>query len=215
MVIDAAGDDVSIRRAIREHHLRLFLDAVANGTDDPSVALAERHRLAGGNSGAGVDEAVQIAWFDASWERFAARESLRGDPLDLEQIAARIPPQEARALTAWALEVECDALLGAPAGHRFTPSDWEQCALVREQYVGLARVLDAGYPVDRARADVDALLGRDLEGSGASDEERAAAHTSAHEAFSRAHAMYTALAEHEPSRLLRRYVWGTQQHLGD
>lgn len=215
LVIDAAGDDVSLREAFREHYLRRFLAALEHHPDHPLVTIAARHRFLETEtptSISSVSRAMLIAWFDLRWETLAARESLRDERLSLERLVGRIPPAERRAAVAWILHADCDALLGTVPDRALSPSQWQQCAAVRQEFVGLARRLDPSYPVDEARAAVDVLLARGLlqAATTARDpSERAALEQSAREAFGRAHGLYTLLAERDPSRRLRRYLLGT------
>jgi hypothetical protein len=217
-VVDAAGDDQAARDALRERYLRRFLAALESGARDPMLATAARHRLVGPDAAPGVTRAMLVAWFDFRWEAVTARETLRDQPIPLGRLIERLPLAEQRALVAWALRVDCDALLGTPPRRPLAPEQLAQCAALRQEFVGLARVLPGSdYPVDEARAAVHVLHARELLRSAAAERDlarRGAMEHAAASAYAQAHAIYSLLAEQRPSRRLQRYLLGSSRGMG-
>lgn len=216
-LLDAAADGRAERDAIREHHLALFLRAVDAGRPEPLVLVARRHRLAGPEADPGVSREMLVAWFDLRWEAAAARESLRGESVPLEALVARLPAPERRAAVAWALYADCHALLGAPPG-ALRAVQLRRCAEVRQNFAGLAHLLDRGYPVSEARAAIEVLYARALERAARQrpdPAEREDLASEARAAYGRANALYAALAAEQPSRRLRRYLLGSAAGMND
>jgi hypothetical protein len=216
-VLDTVGDDPTARAALRDSHLRRFLTALERGSADPVVAIAARHRLVGAGATPGITRATLIAWFDYRWEMLAAREVLRDQPLPLERMLGRLPPAEGRAMVAWVLRADCDALLGTAPDAPPGAEQLLQCAALQREFVALAARLESGYPADEARAALDARLAHSLASLAARASEagvRSQLEQASRDVFARAHGQYTLLAERQPSRRLQRYLLATAHGMG-
>ncbi len=208
---DFAGEDIRARQAVRQRYLREFLRARRERRPHPLLGVARRHRLLAPESPPWLSDAMVIAWFDMRWEMLAARDSATGDAPALDRLLQRLPPEERRALAAWIVASECDAILGAPAGASFTPRHLEGCASVRREFVGLAYEMDHSYPLDEARGTIEVLLARGFEQLARAltdDDQRAGARAGARDAYDRASGYFTRLLAQAPSRRIRRFQAG-------
>lgn len=211
-LVDARAVTAEARAAIREHHLAAFLRAYDDGRSDPLLTIALRHRLAGRYAEPGVDRATLMAWFDFRWEALAAPEALRGDRVTLGALLERIPSVDRSAVVSWILASTCESLLGVRPGTELDARDQQQCASVRREFVDAAATIDSNYPAEEARAAVEVLLARSLDRTARRSSEpevRASTRGLSREAFERAQGLYTAIAEHDTSRRIRRYLRGS------
>lgn len=215
LLLDAAGDDASARQRQRARFANAFLDAALRADrSNAMVRTADRHGLLGPDSPS--RRAMLLAWFDFRFEMYSSREYLRGEVATLPSLLGRIPMEERRAFTAWALSAECAALLAQPPAPELAPADARRCASVRRDFSAVAARLEPSYPAEEARAAVEVLLARDLRlyaREHAAGEERSALLQDARDRMTQAHGFLTELAARDPSRWHRRLVVGALRAL--
>lgn len=215
-LVQAAGDDDRARAAIRESLTDGFMHEARARSSGGFVAVAARHRVVrlDGPPPSERELAVARAWFAFRFEALGARASLRGESISLEQTLQKITHDDRRALFAWVLDAECNALLGLPADASLTRAQVQRCSSVRLDFVSLAPAVEPSYPRAEAQATIDALEGRALLAIAArvtDSEPRNALRAAAREAMERAHGRFQSLAASTHERRIVRYMLGAER----
>lgn len=215
---EATLHDRTQERAIQARALDAFLRALRDGQgEDPLVALARRHHLAGPDASPHATDAVRAAWFLMRWERMALPTPAQGEMERLIDTLGRLPRATQVSFAAWALGATCGELLGYSPRSR-GPEAVRACAVLRREMIDVASGADRRYPRAEALAAVEMQLGAGLmryvdparrEAAGmtdAMDESLARrARDEAAEAFQRAVVRYESLKRERPGRRFERY----------
>jgi hypothetical protein len=213
-VAEATQHARPLERAVQARGLARFLAAAQQpGAQDPTVALARRHRLVG----AEATDAARVAWFLMRWERMALPTPTQGEVEPLVDTLTRLPRPAQIAFAAWSLRARCAELLGDD-GRARVPDGARACARLRRDMIEVARVADPAYPRDEAIAATEMMLGagllrhvdgarREAAGLTAALDDFAIrrARDDAAEAFQRAITRYESVRRGRRSRLLERY----------
>ncbi len=215
-LIQAGGDDLSVRAGLREAQLDRMISHAQNRTRDPLVLVAQRHGLLLSNSSAALARAR--AWFSFRWEAAGARAVLSAEQAPLEQLVGRLLADDRKALLSWVFSVSCETLMGLREPTAFSRQSIERCTAARRDFLALAPQVDAGYPVALASASLlclEALYFRHTAIGATDPSMRAVLERLAHDDLGRAHNEYQAVlaGQVDPQQrpVIERYFYGTER----